>query len=342
MITLIHLPIEPFPQRYSEDWLNWYRQESQDCMPGPSFQEEFILGEFVYKEIEHGSFLDVTGTMLYKSSQMSRVIEWIQSRIKTQDWENTVFFFHDLWHPGVIDLFYIRNGMELPFKIVGMLHAGSYDEYDFLNIQCMTPWAEGFERSVFNYVDKIFVATEFHKELLTSTRVSRLGKIDVTGFPIYPRPLAEVPRDLDIVFPHRLDYEKQPHVFDALACKLSCYTCEKTDLLKMSKPEYFRRLNRYKVAVSFALQETWGIAMQECVFAGCLPVVPDRLSYSEMYPELFKYSDLKDCVQKINYFIRYRDRDEVTNAWCELYNTLALRGRQAIPLQKEKIKDLCQ
>ena len=41
-----------------------------------------------------------------------------------------------------------------------------------------------------------------------------------------------------------------------------------------------------------ALQETWGIAMIESVLSGCIPIVPDRLSYSELYPALFKYPDV--------------------------------------------------
>lgn len=342
MVSLIHLPIEPFPQRYTEDWLHWYRAEAQGLANVSGLKEEFILGECVYKEIEHGSFLDVTGTMIYKSTQIARVVEWIKINLKTQDWANTVFFFHDLWHPGVIDLMYVRDGMSLPFKIVGMLHAGSYDQYDFLNKQGMTKWASGFERSVFNNVDAIFVATEFHKEMLCYDRVLSPDLIQVTGFPIYPRPLAECPRDLDVVFPHRLDSEKQPHLFDDIACRMSGYVFEKTAILNMSKSEYFHRLNRYKVAVSFALQETWGIAMQECVFAGCIPLVPDRLSYSEMYPEIFKYQDLKDCIQKLDYLIRYREDSRIKNAWCDLYNVLAARGRFAIPLQKKAILDLCQ
>lgn len=341
---IIHLPIEPFPQRYSEDWLQWYREYGEDSGDD---EHTFILGNQGYRKITHGSFLDVTGTLLFKNSQMYEVIAWINSRINTQDWAKTVFFFHDLWHPGVTDLFYVRDGLELPFKIVGSLHAGTYDPWDFLAQQGMGQWAHSIEFTWFTNVDRIFVATNFHKSLLSQTRVPSWGldTVKVTGFPIYPRTTIHQAttclKNLDIVFPHRLNPEKQPDLFDDFACKNRDYICDKTLNLSLTKKEYYQQLCKYKVAVSYALQETWGIAMQECVFAGCFPFVPDRLSYSEMYPTCFKYAE-DERESRLLYLLKNWKNTELQQSWTDLYNALVKAGQEAIPNQIEEMRLLCQ
>ncbi len=46
------------------------------------------------------------------------------------------------------------------------------------------------------------------------------------------------------------------------------------------------------VVVSTALHEFQGLAVMEAVAAGCVPVVPDRLAYRELYPREYRYSSL--------------------------------------------------
>ncbi len=46
--------------------------------------------------------------------------------------------------------------------------------------------------------------------------------------------------------------------------------------------------------VSTALHEFQGLAVAEACAAGCVPVVPDRLSYVEMFPESARYSSYPD------------------------------------------------
>lgn len=58
-----------------------------------------------------------------------------------------------------------------------------------------------------------------------------------------------------------------------------------------SKNEYLEWLQRADIVVSTALHEFFGIAVMEAVVAGCIPVVPDRLSYPELYPQYFRYQD---------------------------------------------------
>ena len=95
-------------------------------------------------------------------------------------------------------------------------------------------------------------------------------------------------RDL-ILFPHRIAPEKQVEIFRDLATHLPQYefvVCQDTQL---DKHEYHKLLGRAKIVFSANLQETLGISCYEGALVEAVPMVPDRLSYSEMYYEGFKY-----------------------------------------------------
>ncbi|MCA9566016.1 MAG: DUF3524 domain-containing protein, partial [Myxococcales bacterium] len=54
---------------------------------------------------------------------------------------------------------------------------------------------------------------------------------------------------------------------------------------------YIRLLSRAHIVVSTADHEFFGISMLEATFLGARPVVPDRLSYRELFPAQFRYSN---------------------------------------------------
>ena len=298
------VPIEPLEERYSEQWLKWTQHYFSQNKQTP--HKLIVPRTNGYQRIKNGAFLDVVGTNLYKSRQMSVILKLFEDG-KVRDGD--IFWFHDLWFPGLESLFYIRDALGINFKIFGCLHAGTYDPHDFLTRKGMGSWGMPLERAWFNEVDGIFVATKFHKKLLIdSGRINVWNEwwgdnVRVTGFPFYSMDIRGEstlgwdysikwlidPYNVHIVFPHRLDPEKQPEKFDELEavlrqdprCKNWKFT--KTKEVCTNKESYYKLLRNADVAVSFALQETWGIAMQEALVCGAVPVVPNRLSYTEMY-----------------------------------------------------------
>ena len=64
------------------------------------------------------------------------------------------------------------------------------------------------------------------------------------------------------------------------------------------RQEYCRLLCQGDVVVSTANHEFYGMAMLEAVRAGCRPLVPDRLSYRELFAPAFRYEDA-DFVRKL-------------------------------------------
>jgi glycosyltransferase involved in cell wall biosynthesis len=57
-----------------------------------------------------------------------------------------------------------------------------------------------------------------------------------------------------------------------------------------SGEDYRALLRGADILVSTALHEFQGLAVLEAVACGCLPVVPDRLVYPEIYPAPFRYA----------------------------------------------------
>jgi hypothetical protein len=58
---------------------------------------------------------------------------------------------------------------------------------------------------------------------------------------------------------------------------------------QLTKNEYHNLLGEAKMVFSANLQETLGISCYEGAVVDAIPMVPDRLSYSEMYYDTFKY-----------------------------------------------------
>ena len=95
-------------------------------------------------------------------------------------------------------------------------------------------------------------------------------------------------RDL-IVFPHRIAPEKQVEIFRDLKEQLPQYEFVVCQDQQLTKNEYHNLLGEAKMVFSANLQETLGISWYEGAIVDTIPLVPDRLSYSEMAYSTFKY-----------------------------------------------------
>jgi glycosyltransferase involved in cell wall biosynthesis len=118
--------------------------------------------------------------------------------------------------------------------------------------------------------------------------------IQLTGWPMeYLQetlvPYKNMEKKDTIVFPHRIAPEKQVDIFKDLAKELPEYEFIVCQEKQLTKNEYHNILGEAKIVFSANLQETLGISAYEGALTGAIPMVPDRLSYTEMYDEDFKY-----------------------------------------------------
>ena len=299
-MKIIWLPLENLEERYTADWAKWFPQEFRRL--GVDFIT--IEGEPLTSHIEIGRFLDVFGTIYYKSTQIAKVAELLRAGvIKSGD----IIFDADLWRPGLEAIPYMTQLAGLDIKVVGILHAGTYDPYDFTAQAGLESWGEKIENGWLSFIDMIFVGSTFHKELLKEKRDVRCP-IEVTGLPFYGanlrRQFSIIKKEPIVVFPHRLDPEKNPYLFDELKLAVSSGQFIKTvDVWGGNKAAYYELLSKSTVVVSFADQETFGYAIAEAIALGCTPVLPRKLSYSEIYPQEYLFDSFEEAVELTRFYL---------------------------------------
>lgn len=250
-----------------------------------------------------GAFLNFGGTNIYKANQVEQMGRlFCNGAVHPGDH----FIFTDAWHPGIINLKYMSELLQIPVTIHALWHAGSYDPQDFLGrLIGDAPWVRHVEKSFFAAIDHNYFATQFHidmfcKNLLDETLEDTVkefideGKIVLTGWPMeYMHDTLVMykgmpKRDL-ILFPHRIAPEKQVEIFRDLKEHLPQYEFVVCQEQQLTKNEYHNLLGEAKMVFSANLQETLGISWYEGAIVDAIPMIPDRLSYSEMALDTFKY-----------------------------------------------------
>lgn len=93
-----------------------------------------------------------------------------------------------------------------------------------------------------------------------------------------------------------------------------------------TRAEYAALLASADVAVSTAVNEFFGIAMLEACYAGCTPVVPDRLAYPELYPASMRYSGHLELVARLRAHIEHRPQPNDARHLAEPFTFDALTG----------------
>lgn len=249
-----------------------------------------------------GAFLNFGGTNIYKSRQVEQIGRlFCAGAIKPDDH----FIFTDAWHPGIINLKYMSELLNIPVKIHALWHAGSYDPQDFLGrLIGDAPWVRHAEKSFFHAIDHNYFATDFHIKLFeknlfdanlsTSYANKTSNKVIRTGWPMeYMQDILTPYKNMEkrdlILFPHRIAPEKQVEIFRDLKEQLPEFEFIVCQDQELTKNEYHNLLGEAKIVFSASLQETLGIGCYEGAVVDAIPMVPDRLSYSEMYHEGFRY-----------------------------------------------------
>lgn len=307
--TIWIFSLEPLESRYTAQWHEHLPKLLTNHL-GDRFKIIQIDGAQKNSQLTPGAFLNFSDTNYWKGSQLCAFLEQHNQGKTTKDDQ---FIFTDAWNPTVIQLKYMSDLLGFNWKIHALWHAGSYDPQDFLGrLIGDAPWVRHAEKSFFHAIDHNYFATEFHvelfmKELLNDGLLNEnpwweeewderysSGKIVRTGWPMEYMEQTLSPykgmakRDL-ILFPHRIAPEKQVEIFRDLKEHLPQYEFVVCQDQQLTKNEYHNLLGEAKIVFSANLQETLGISCYEGALVDAIPMVPDRLSYTEMYYEGFKY-----------------------------------------------------
>lgn len=291
---IYYLPLEHLEMRYTTHLDRDIRKYLKDN----NIQHTIIEPEKTDK-ITVGSFLDTGTTIMSKSKQIYSLAE-LYRQGKMQD--DDVIFTTDLWFTGIESIAYLNYFYNKKTKIKGIIHAGSFTDTDF--VRDMERWAKLFEDMIFDISDTIYVASDFIAKDIYKKRLISKDKIVVTGLPLDFEELNKYKNNLEkeniVIFNGRNVDEKQPWLFDELKNKFKNIKFINTQKENLSKRDYYKLLSKSKAVVSFALQENFGYGIQEAVYLGCIPIVPDRLVYKEQFDIKYRYNNFEDCINKVS------------------------------------------
>lgn len=288
-MTVWVLPIEPFAERYTADWSAWWPDE----LHAAGLHVRVVPGDHYAGERTGGEWLDPCNTWRWKGTQVAQLAQlWQRGEVRDGD----VVLLLDAWGPATTAALYMRETTGRRVKVVGFYHAGASDPYDFLARAGCGRWALDVERGWMRGLDLVLVGSAWSEAMLRNSlglRHDTSVRVAVVGVPVHQGPLLEhatpwQQRGRVVVFPHRLAPEKQPHLFEAIReAHQARYPDRPTQWVRTrdvytDKAAYYRLIGRARCAVSCALQETFGIAMQEAVALGAYAVAPRRLSYPEV------------------------------------------------------------
>ena len=303
-MTIFIVDIEAVDTRYTKQWKEYLPKQLRHAT-----NEDVVVisGGETPQATTPGAFLNFGGTNVYKSKQLETIGEmFCKGEVKNGDY----FLYTDAWNPTVIQLRYMAELLGVDIRIGGLWHAGSYDPHDFLGrLIGDKPWVRNAERSMYDCYDHNFFATNFHIEMFLTTLYDdhpwieddleealsgEHTRIKRVGWPMEYLKDSLVPysgmekRNL-ILFPHRIAPEKQVDIFRDLAEQLPEYEFVVCQERELTKNEYHNLLGEAKMVFSANLQETLGISWYEGALVNAIPMVPDRLSYTEMALPEFKY-----------------------------------------------------
>ena len=284
--------LEAVETRYTKQW----KTQFPNLLRGHGHTVTVVNGGDTPQATTPGAFLNFGGTNVYKSKQLEIIAEaFCKGEVKDGDY----FLYTDAWNPTVIQLRYMAELLGVDIRIGGLWHAGSYDPADFLGrLIGDKPWVRHAEMSMYECYNHNFFASNFHIDMFLEAFNDNysvdMDKAIRTGWPFeYMANTLTMykgmpKRDL-ILFPHRVAPEKQVDIFEDLREALPQYEFIVCQEKQLSKNEYHNLLGEAKLVFSANLQETLGISWYEGALVDVIPMVPNRLSYTEMALDEFKY-----------------------------------------------------
>lgn len=313
MTKLFLVPIEPLEERYSASWYRNFPDLFRKKFPGPV---EVIDGIEVSKTVNVGTFLDINATVQYKASQLAEIAMRFEQKDIPSD---SVFFFYDLEFWGIESVRLLAQLNRVPVSLCGFLHAASYTMGDAFAVAA--PYQKYTEVGWISCMDKVFVGSKYHKEVVVNTRLSPLdakqvaNRIIVTKNPVFLQDYeghdAPKHKKRKILLTNRSDPEKRPHqtlaLFQALHKQFPEWEYVVTtsrslikgdhrfmDLLcsglnegwlkakpGLTKKQYHDELREASIVVTHSLEENYGYCVAEAILYGALPLMPACASHLE-------------------------------------------------------------
>lgn len=314
MTTIWIIPIEPLDSRYTKQWFDQMPIviAKEGSVKKVAVKVRNIAGLEMEESTTAGAFLDFGMTNHYKASQIMTISKlFSDGKIEAGD----KFLVTDAWNFVVTAIKYMSDLMDIPVELHGIWHAGAYDPTDILGMKMEKIWPSHQERAWFHAIDYNYFATDFHRQMfLNNLKIQKKyhkkaivsGQLHVEACNSGQDYFSNKKRENFIIFPHRLNEDKQPEIFEDLVIHLpDDWQYIITQKNNFTKQDLYQVFAQSKIVFSCSLHENLGIGQMEGLVHGCIPIQPNRASYQEMYNDMFKYPS--EWTENWDLYIKHRD-----------------------------------
>jgi len=284
---ILLVPMLPIKHRYSAWWHRWWEKILKEanfkvCVPqtGRPISPDPHLFTKVRDSIRHDL----------------KVACWLLPRAKPHD----VVVVLDAFWTGIpaIALTYLK--LQVPsIKVVAYAHAGSYLYGD------ITSGSEGhhkYEEALTQIYDLIFVASEYHKKKLLAAYPKTLVK--VVGFPVVVPPIqAKKDARLTVLASVR-SIQKGLDKVETVTRLLKEAGLKVKVGAGLTQQAFWNLCARATYVISLAEEETFGLAVAEAVALNCIPIVPNKAVYPELYPPQNLYDSIEQIKETLQRAIK--------------------------------------
>lgn len=256
------------------------------------------------------------------------------------------YLFVDFFNPGLDLLRYRAEQQGRPYAAAALLHGATFMTGDLYT----KPWQSKAEQLWGTLYDRIYVPSacaldQLPKDIQDKAQVYPWG---LDSF-MRARPSGTLhhERDIDVLFPHRLSEDKGLDDLVAIARELPdihfvatspspVMSDEAQKALRASpnielavcprNEDAYALFGRSVMVLSCAYQELFGYSVAEAYVSGCVPVLPNRQVYPELYGSEYLYESNQQCVAMIEQTLRGdRKRSEPDPQALKAIQSLSMR-----------------
>lgn len=275
--------------------------------------------------IVDGTFIENSDSFLYsdtyfKSIQLRAILDLIN---KKQIKDGDIFVFANAWNYAAIPLSYFREEFQMNIHMIGMWGDSLFNQQSPMWHRFKgksKQWGRQVELALFNAYDMnaFFDRNQwdmFRRKYSISGKRSNQGEVTsryaITGYPFgylaEESPFSEIKKDV-IIFPYSLSNDLQRDMFRGMATELPQYEFVFAQESFNNRVLYHGLLKDAKAMFCAEFSEYNPVLLYEGMLSGVYPMVPDRLMYTDMFPDRYRYPQIIPGMRhdKIMYLLRNR------------------------------------
>jgi len=302
MKTIYLLDSKTIDYKYIKDWQNNIEDMLVNHIQRNGIQKKVVT---LYDVDLNGLALIDDTPLTYKDiiSQQTKMMEKITRMFETgQIKDRDHFVFFDAWNPIIFQIKYLAVAFRMKVIIHGFWHMGSFNKTSYLYFTTDRTWLRNTEKALVAAIDHNYYDTDYHyglikalfKSLGPRNMINAQSKMIKAGPPMehvlqYAKEFEGTKKRDMIVFPDRAVPHRQLAIFKELQLALPQYEWVCVHERALNKQQYHGILASAKYIFSADTTDSACISSYEAIMHKCIPMVPNRLNFTEVVPDKWRY-----------------------------------------------------